>query len=145
MPTFEYVYRDGGVRNYRGGSHLHGNTYVQDVIRSWDFPDSRRKDIGFRLVEDTDAVRVGRGGSWNGSAQFASVARRYGYDPADRSSSLGFCLVVDCEKAPIRGSNWYYSVQDARRAHHFRYVPSILNNDTGFRLATSEELQHAQP
>jgi formylglycine-generating enzyme required for sulfatase activity len=104
MPTFEYVYRDGGVRNYRGGSHLHGNTYVQDVIRSWDFPDSRRKDIGFRLVVAQGSVQVNRGGSWSDSARHARVAYCDRDDPTDRRSV-----------------------------------------SLGFRLATSEELQHEQP
>jgi hypothetical protein len=94
MPTFEYVYRDGGVRNYRGGSHLHGNTYVQDVIRSWDFPASRRRDIGFRLVVATDAGRVFRGGSWYNSAQSAPVAFRCGDDPTNSDDDLGFRLAT---------------------------------------------------
>jgi len=97
MPTFEYVYRDGGVRNYRGGSHLHGNTYVQDVIRSWDFPASRRRDIGFRLVVATDSGRVVRGGSWDDSAQGARVANRLNDHPSNRSGDLGFRLATSEE------------------------------------------------
>ena len=97
MATFEYSYRDGGVRNYRGGSHLHDNTYVQEVIRSCDFPASRRKDIGFRLVEDTGAIRVLRGGSLISSAQFARVAGRARLGPPSRFSRLGFRLATSEE------------------------------------------------
>ena len=52
-------------------------------------------ELGFRLVVDTDADRVYRGGCWFFSARHARVALRYKYVPANRSSSLGFRLVKE--------------------------------------------------
>jgi formylglycine-generating enzyme required for sulfatase activity len=97
MPTFEYVYRDGGVRCYRGSSYLHDRSYAVDAIRSWDFPASPRSDTGFRLVVATDAGRVFRGGSWNNSAQGARVASRDRDNPTIRINDLGFRLATSEE------------------------------------------------
>lgn len=54
-------------------------------------------ELGFRLVVDTDADRVFRGGCWVNSAQLARVAYRSGDDPTDRGSNLGFRLARDGE------------------------------------------------
>ena len=79
-------------RNYlfRGGSWYNATTHSGVAAT---YPGRAVVNLGFRLAVDKEAVRVGRGGAWGGTAGYARAANRYGSYLCDSGVTLGFRLI----------------------------------------------------
>ena len=84
-------------RVIRGGSSHDFSGAVRSEGRSWDAPDYRYFDLGFRLVQDDlPSLLVLRGGSWiNSPRRVSSVFRERDERTYCGYYSLGFRLLQD--------------------------------------------------
>ena len=124
-------------RVFRGGSWYSTAVSARAAIRLGDFPGSRGRNLGFRLVLDTDDwSRAASGGSYYYPSGIASASDGGNFHPGFLRENIGFRLASDTDAAqPRRGGSWFDDTE---------YAPIIIAGEgdptnqmrlLGFRLA----------